>query len=355
VRQRRKDLLRHAQKIDCDTLVAFEPENLFYLTGFWGEAIGLLEKNGKTTVIAPDLEIRRAKEEVIDCDVIAAERGTGMVASLIKKIKKSKACTDCQNYSVVTLLKESIPKIKPSTEPFYNGRIIKDENEIKILKKASRIIDEMFEICLKKIKAGQRESELQTILMTYAMEHEMFDTGYKSALNPLIVAGGPNGALPHAQVTQRKFKRGDLVVTDLTLRYKGYVSDATRTFALGKISKEANEAYETVKESQRLGLKTAKPNVDCKDVDAACRKLIDEKNFGRYFIHSTGHGIGLEVHELPAVSYRSNAKLKKNMAITVEPGIYIENKFGVRIEDSLIVKDRAPLVMHKFTKDLVTI
>ena len=352
--QRRKNLLKHAQKIGCDTLVTFEPENLFYLTGFWGEAIGLLEKNGKTTIIAPELEVGRAKDESEDCDVITAERGTGLITSLIKKIKKNKVCTDCQNYQIMTSLKKSIPKIKSSTEPFYNARIIKDENEIKILKKASKIIDEMFELCTKKMKVGQKESELQTILMTYAMEQGMFDTGYKSTLNPLIIAGGPNGALPHAQVTQRKFKKGDLVVTDLTLRYKGYVSDATRTFAIGKISTDANEAYEIVKESQKLGLKSVKPNINCKDVDTACRKFIDDKNYGQYFIHSTGHGIGLEVHELPTVSYRSDTKLKKNMAITVEPGIYIENKFGIRIEDSLIVKDRA-LVMHKFTKDLVTI
>jgi len=354
VKQRRKNLLKYAQKIGCDTLVTFEPENLFYMTGFWGEAIGLLEKNGKTTIIAPELEVGRAKGESQDCDVITAERGTGLISSLIEKIKKNQVCTDCQNYSIMMSLKKSIPKIKSSTEPFYNSRIVKDEKEIQILKKASKIIDEMFDICSKKMKVGQKESELQTILMVYAMEQQMFDTGYKSTLNPLIIAGGPNGALPHAQVTQRKFKKGDLVVTDLTLRYMGYVSDATRTFAVGKISTQANEAYEIVKESQKLGLKAVKPNVNCKDVDSACRKYIEEKNYGQYFIHSTGHGIGLEVHELPTVSFRSETKLKENMAITVEPGIYIENKFGIRIEDSLIVKNQ-PVVMHKFTKDLVTI
>ena len=354
MKQRRKNLLRYAQKIDCDTLVTFEPENLFYMTGFWGEAIGLLEKNGKTTIIAPELEVGRAIDESEDCDVITAERGSGLISTLIEKIKKNHVCTDCQNYSTMLSLKKSISHLKSSTEPFYNARIIKDENEVKILKKASKIIDEMFSICLNKIKIGQKESELQTILMTYAMEQEMFDTGYKSTLNPLIIAGGPNGALPHAQVSQRKFKKGDLVVTDLTLRYKGYVSDATRTFAIGKISSQANEVYEIVKESQKLGLKSVKPNVNCKDVDSACRQYIEEKNFGQYFIHSTGHGIGLEVHEFPTISYRSNTKLKENMAITVEPGIYIENKFGIRIEDSLIVKDR-PIIMHKFTKDLLTI
>ena len=213
----------------------------------------------------------------------------------------------------------------------------------------------MFDICQKKISVGQKESELQSILMSYAIENEMFDTGYRSTLNPLIIAGGPNGALPHAQVTNRKFRKGDLIVVDLTLRYKGYVSDSTRTFALGKISTEAEKVFDIVKESQEIGLGTVRPKVNCKTVDDACRKVINESGYGKYFIHSTGHGIGLDVHELPTISTRSTTKLQNNMAITVEPGIYVENKFGVRIEDSLIVKDKKPVVMHKFTKELVTL
>ena len=354
MKDRRKNLLKFAGKIDCDTLVTFEPENLFYLTGFWGEAIGLLEKGGNTTIISPELEVGRAKEESSNCNVITGERGVGLISSLVSKIKKNKVCTDCNDFTIMTSLKKSIPKIKSSTEPFYNSRIIKDENEIKLLKKGSKIIDNMFDICSKRIKTGQKESELQSILMAYAIDQQMFDTGYKSTLNPLIIAGGPNGALPHAQVTQRKFRGGDLVVVDLTLRYKGYVSDSTRTFAMGKISQEAKEAYEIVKESQKLGLQAVKPNVNTKDVDLACRKYIEDKKYGKYFIHSTGHGIGLEVHEVPNVSYRSDTRLKENMAITVEPGIYIPNKFGIRIEDSLIVKQK-PIILHKFTKDLVTI
>ena len=354
MKQRRKNLLKHANKVGYDTLVAFEPENLFYMTGFWGEALGILEKNGKTTIIAPELEASRAKDKSCDCDVITAERGIGLLTSLTKKIEKSEVCTDCQNYSIMNSLKKSIPKIKSTTDPFYSAREIKDDAEIKVLRKASRIIDEMFELCTKKIRVGQKESELQAILMSHAVNQGMFDTGYKSTLNPLIIAGGPNGALPHAQVTGRKFKKRDLVVVDLTLRYKGYVSDATRTFAIGKVSSQAREVYETVRESQKLGLQAARPNVNCKNVDLACRKFIEGQNFGKYFIHSTGHGIGLEVHEMPTISHKSETRLKKNMAITVEPGIYIPDKFGVRIEDSLIVKDR-PLVMHKFTKDLVTV
>jgi len=217
VNNRRRTILKFAQKIDCDTLVTFEPENLFYLTGFWGEAIGILEKGGNTTIVVPELEIGRAKEESENCNVITGERGVGLISTLVTKINKNKVCTDCNDFSLMTSLKKSIPKIKSSTEPFYNSRIIKDEKEIKILKKGSKIIDEMFDICSKKMKVGQKESELQAILIAYAMEQQMYDTGYKSTLNPLIIAGGPNGALPHAQVTQRKFRKGDLVVVDLTL------------------------------------------------------------------------------------------------------------------------------------------
>lgn len=354
MKQRRSNLLKFAKKINCDTLVAFEPENLFYMTGFWGEAIGILENDGNTTIIAPELEVGRAKLESKNCDVIASERGIGLISSLRKKIKGKRVCTDCQNYSVMLSLKKSIKGIKNSTEPFYNARIIKDSNEITILKKASKIIDEMFDICTNKIKQGQKESELQAILMSYAIDKEMFDTGYKSTLNPLIIAGGPNGALPHAQVTNRKFSKGDLIVVDITLRYKGYVSDATRTFGLGKISDKAKEAYDIVKESQKLGLKGVKPNTSCKSIDAICRNYIKQNNFGKYFTHSTGHGIGLEVHEQPNISYQNTTKLEKNMAITIEPGIYIPKKFGVRIEDSLIVNEK-PTVLHKFTKNLVII
>ena len=352
MKARRKRLEKYCNSVNCDTLVTFEPENLFYLTGFWGEAVGILEKGGQTTIIAPELEAGRAKDESINCDVITSQRG-GLISTLAS-LKKKKICVDCHNYSVMQSLKKSIPRLKQSSEPFYNARIIKDSEEVRILKKASSIIDQMFELCTQTIKKGRSESDLQAILMSFAIANDMHDTGYRSTLNPLIIAGGPNGALPHAQVTKRKFANGDMIVVDLTLRYKGYVSDATRTFGLGSISKEARTVYEIVKESQRAGLAVVRPQKTCKSVDEICRKIIEKHHYGPHFIHSTGHGIGLDVHESPNITSKSTTKLKKDMAVTVEPGIYIPNKFGVRIEDSVIVRDR-PIIMHKFTKDLVVI
>ena len=352
MKARRKRLEKYCNSVNCDTLVTFEPENLFYLTGFWGEAVGILENGGQTTIIAPELEAGRAKDESINCDVITSQRG-GLISTLAS-LKKKKICVDCHNYSVMQSLKKSIPRLKRSSEPFCNARIIKDSDEVHILKKASSIIDQMFELCTQTIKKGRSESDLQAILMSFAIANDMHDTGYRSTLNPLIIAGGPNGALPHAQVTKRKFANGDMIVVDLTLRYKGYVSDATRTFGLGSISKEARTVYEIVKESQRAGLAVVRPQKTCKSVDEICRKIIEKHHYGPHFIHSTGHGIGLDVHESPNITSKSTTKLKKYMAVTVEPGIYIPNKFGVRIEDSVIVRDR-PIIMHKFTKDLVVI
>ena len=351
--QRRKNLLKYCNDLVCDTLVAFEPENLFYMTGFWGEAIGILDKNG-CTIVSPELEMGRAKNESTDCDVVKSERGKGSLATLIKMLKGKKVCTDSDSYNIVESLKRSLSSIHYSTEPFYRARQVKDLQEITILKKASSILDEMYEMCVDALMIGQSEAQLQTILMQYGMERGMFSTGYKSTLNPLIIAGGTNGSLPHAQVTDRKFKSGDMIVVDLTLRYKGYVSDATRTFGLGSVSSEAKKVYEIVRQSQEAGLKAVRPNASCKSVDDACRKVIEKKKYGKYFIHSTGHGIGLEVHELPNLGPSSKAVLLKNMAVTVEPGIYIPRKFGVRIEDSVIVGNKVE-VMHKFTKELIVI
>jgi len=353
MKARRSRLEKYCNAINCDTLVTFEPENLFYLTGFWGEAIGVLENSGKTTIIAPELEAQRAREDSVNCNVVTSQRG-GLISSLVSTIKSKKICTDCQNYSVMQSLQKVIPKIKQSSVPFYNARVIKDSEEIQILKKTSSVIDEMFELCTQTIKKGRSESELQALLMAFANANDLFDTGYRSTLNPLIIASGPNSSLPHAQVTKRKFATGDMITVDLTLRYRGYVSDATRTFGLGSVSKEAITVYEIVKQSQKAGLKAVRTGKTCASVDDACRKIIEEHNYGPHFIHSTGHGIGLDVHESPNISAKSKERLKKNMAITVEPGIYIPKKFGVRIEDSLIVKDRAA-VMHKFTKDLIVI
>lgn len=349
--KRRRSLIKSAEDVGCDTLLACTPENVFYMTGFWGEGMVVLNGDG-VTIVAPGLEAPRAESEGMDCNIIPTERGADMIPQVAELLEGCLTCTDCVHYPTMMLLQKHIPDVRYAPDPFYKCRTRKDEGEIRILEDASRRIDEMFWFCADTMAAGQTESELQAVLMSNAMRYGMFDTGYPTTLNPLIVAGGPNGALPHAQVTDRKFQRGDLVVVDITLRYKGYVSDATRTFGIGDISAENIRIYETVREAQELGLEAATVGVRCSDVDKACRDYIKSRGYGEFFIHSTGHGVGLEVHEQPTISKGAKDILLQDMAVTIEPGIYVPGKVGVRVEDSIIV-GRAS--MHKYTKDLVVI
>lgn len=354
IMQRWQNLLCEAEKYGYDSMVAFTPENLYYMTGFWGEAVGILTPNN-TTIVVPELEADRARAESQNCIILSSERGSRLVpyvSSLLAEYNHS--CTDCPDFTTMKLLLKNTPGVTHNTKPFLNTRMVKDDAEIRILRRASRIIDGLFDMCTKHIVPGRTELELQAILMSAAIKENMFDTGYPSTLNPLIVAGGPNSSLPHAQPTRRKFKDGDMVTVDITLRHNGYVSDATRTFSIKSITEKAREVYEAVKESQRCGLKATAPGVSCSTIDQACRDIIQDAGYGRYFIHSTGHGIGLDVHEPPTISKYSDYTLRDKMAVTVEPGIYIPKKFGVRIEDSIIVGSRRKL-MHRFTKDLVVI
>lgn len=349
--RRQRGLLEAARRRGYDTLVACTPENLFYMTGFWGEAVGVLDQNG-ATIVSPALEAQRAAAESDHSTVVSAERGSQMVPRVADAISGESPCTDCQDYSTMVSLQKYVKTIKHTPEPFTDMRIIKDADEIRTLQKASRIIDGLFETCAQTMVPDQTESELQAVLMSQAMEQDMFDTGYHSTLNPLIIAGGPNGALPHAQVTTRRFQRGDMIVVDITLRHKAYVSDATRTFAVGAISQEAEEIYGVVRDSQELGIRAAVPDAPAHTVDKACRDSIVAAGYGDYFIHATGHGIGLEVHENPTVAKSGDTILKQDMAITVEPGIYMPQSLGVRIEDSMMVGGP---VMHRFTKELVRV
>jgi Xaa-Pro aminopeptidase/Xaa-Pro dipeptidase len=354
MKSRRSKLLRHAKQSSCSAVAAFEPENVFYLTGFWGEAIAVCSENG-TKLIAPRLEFSRAEKASIDCEVVPTERGSELISTFATELHGLGACTDCSDHATVESVRKHGATIEVNTEPFFQARRIKDEAEIKVISKTSRILDKLYEICTKELRTGVSERDLQAKLVYEAMKMGANPPSYKSTLNPLIIAGGPNSSFPHAEVTDRKFRRGDMVVVDLTLRHEGYIADATRTFALGSVTGEMKKVYDVVLRSQEAGLKAARSGSTCGDVDAACRDLISERGYEKLFIHSTGHGIGLDVHEPPWIRMKNAEELKENMAITVEPGIYLENKFGVRIEDSIALTSNGPKILNRFAKDLITL
>ncbi len=349
---RNKILLEEASKIKCSNIVAFEPENIFYMTGFWGEVIALSNGSGMK-LIAPKLEAERARKSSSNCKVIESERGSDMLKSLLSNLSNGNICTDCNDYTTIEKIRQKIGnRLIHNVEPFYRARKIKDSKEIEIIGKASRILDKLFAICEKEIKPNITEKQLQATLLYEAMKMGAYPPSYRFTISPLIIASGINSSLPHAEPTDRKIRKGDLVTVDLTLRYNGYIADATRTFAVGTIDSERKKIYHIVKEAQEQGLDAVKAGAKCGAVDATCRSFIKKAGYGKYFIHSTGHGIGVEVHEPPWLRMKNDEILQKNMTVTVEPGIYLPNKFGVRIEDSVIV-DKKVRVLNKYTKDLI--
>lgn len=339
-----------------NALIVFKPENIFYLTGFWGESVALCTHD-EIKLFVPKLESTRALNESKYSEIITAERGAGLTKSVIPYLPKHRFYSDCSDY-------ETARSILPYTDnsnfvideyPFRNARMFKDDSEIQKIRRASEIIDKLYQVCSEEIRKGVTEKQLQAKLLYEAMKLEGTSTCYPFTLNPFIIASGANSALPHFETSKREFIDGDFVVVDLTLRYDGYISDATRTFALGNVSYEMSQVYDLVKKSQQQGLECVVQGVECGKVDTACRNLISKSGYGDNFIHSTGHGVGLEVHEQPWIRPNESKKLSKGMVVTVEPGIYINSKFGVRIEDTILVNEKSntDLTLTKFSKELL--
>ncbi|MEJ7641978.1 MAG: M24 family metallopeptidase [Candidatus Nitrosocosmicus sp.] len=350
-------------------ILLFRPENIYYLTNFWGEGIAILSEGDGSQIklVVPKLEYTRALNTSRDCDVIPSERGTTLINTTTNTIKDNEfVFSDSNDFDAINKIQKKTgnENMVIDSNLLYNLREIKDTQEIENINNASKIIDRLFEIATKEIKENTTEEQIQATLVYEAMKLGARFPTYQYTTNPLIIASGPNGSFPHSETSNKKIKSGELIVIDLTLSYNHYVSDATRTFGIGKMTVEMKKVYETVKASQEKGIEHINNTTDLGDIDACCRNAITEANLGDYFTHSTGHGIGLEVHEPPWIRPNSKIKIRENMAITIEPGIYIENKLGVRIEDSLLITKKNGKSndsndgyrfanFHHFSKDLI--
>ncbi len=211
-------------------------------------------------------------------------------------------------------------------------RQVKAEGELRTLRTAAALADAALETVVAGGLQGRTEREI-----AWAIEEAVRSAGAEAVAFPTIVAAGPNGALPHAIPGDAVIAAGGLVVIDMGARLDGYHSDITRTYAVGRAASEERAVYATVLTAQLAGLEATRAGVACRDVDAATRAVIDEAGYGECFGHGTGHGVGLEIHEKPRVGRRSTERLEAGMVVTVEPGIYIEGRFGVRIEDTVVV------------------
>ena len=212
-------------------------------------------------------------------------------------------------------------------------RRAKDDVELRAIAEAAKLADRVYKSIEEEGLRGRAEFEV-----AHAAEARIRELGAEPSF-PVIVAAGPNGALPHAEPSQREIGEGELVIVDMGAIVDGYCSDCTRTYASGEIAANARDVYELVRSAQAAALDAVRADVTCVDADAAARKPIEAAGHGERFGHGTGHGVGLEVHEGPTLWSRSEDTLAANDVVTVEPGVYVTGGFGVRIEDLVVVTD----------------
>lgn len=227
-------------------------------------------------------------------------------------------------------------------------RLRKDQAEVESMRRAVKIAQDALEATLPLIKMGMTEKELASELVVQLLRH---GSDSEMPFAP-IVSGGPNAANPHASPSERKLQTGDLLVVDWGAAYDGYISDLTRTFAVGQVDEEYREIHRIVQEANAAGRAAARPGVPCADVDKAAREVITNAGYGQYFTHRVGHGIGMEGHEEPYMRGDNMQLLEPGMAFTVEPGIYLPDRNGVRIEDNVVITEAGADVLSDMPREI---
>src|SRR2546428_12622721 len=239
-------------------------------------------------------------------------------------------------------------------ELFLAARRVKDSEEVRRIERASGILDEIFRMVEGELKRGRTEREVPAEVVKTALNAGATTSGLGGSLSTTILASGENGAFPHSELTDRKIRDGDFVISDLTFRYQGYCSDATRTFAVGRVSGEMKRNYAAVLEAQEYGARLAKAGKVCSEIHEGVVSRLKRHSLEKYFVHGTGHGVGIQFHEAPPLGRESKTRLARGDVITVEPGVYFPWKYGIRIEDTLLVGRRSrPL--NRYQKELVTV
>ncbi len=337
-----------------DGILITRLSNVRYICGFTGSAGSCIVTSNGDYFITDGRYMEQSKQEVKGFERVV-DYGTHIEVAqknnLIPKGLKLAVEGDFLSLSLYNQLNELFPDIKwESTKMILeNLAAVKDESELEALRTAVEITDKVFDEVLQFFKMGISE---KGIALELAMRYQKYGEGEAF---PSIVASGPNSALPHAQPGERKLQKGDFVVVDAAAKYAGYHADMTRTVVIGKPTDKHLEIYELVKKSQQAGIDAAKAGVSCKAVDDATRDVIANAGYGDKFIHSTGHGIGLEIHTFPRLSQQSEEVLKENNVVTIEPGVYLSGWGGVRIEDDIVVKKGGNEILNKTPRELMVL
>ena len=339
-----------------DAMLLTSEANCYYATGFMGEGIALVTRRGSWYFT--DSRYTEAADKAIGDAAVIREVSrekpfSALINEALAEAGAEKAGFEEQRMTVAehAVYSEKLHcTLTPASSLMTELRGSKDEEELSCMTAAQRIAEGALEQILKEIRPGMTEKEiaarLNYLMVSAGAEKTSFDT---------IVASGPNGSMPHAVPGMRKVREGDFITMDFGCVYKGYCSDMTRTVALGRPSDEMRNIYDIVLQAQLAGIAAAKAGVAGAAIDGAARKVIQDAGYGVYFGHSFGHSLGIDIHEAPNAAPGNDKPMPDGAVISAEPGIYLPGKFGVRIEDVMILRPDGAQVITKAPKALLVL
>jgi Xaa-Pro aminopeptidase len=332
-----------------EPLLITNPVNVLYLTGFDSSNAALLVEPDRARLFT-DFRYFEAAQAVEGVEAVQTARA--LIAWLTEELSGRIGFeANVLPWSFAEQLRDGGIDIVPRQGLVEQLRAVKDEDELRAFREACGVTDRMFERLVSEVQfIGRRERDV-----AWDIAKLFHDEGADEPAFEAVVGSGPRGARPHARAGDRVIESRELVVIDTGCRVGGYASDYTRTLATGELDTEMREAYEVVRAAQQAGLDALRAGVTGRDGDAAARRVVEESPFAGTFGHGLGHGLGLDIHEAPRLSTESADTLAAGNVVTVEPGVYLPGRFGIRIEDDVIVTEHGIENPVQFTKELVTV
>lgn len=341
----------------CDAAIVINGANRRYLTGFSSSEGTLFITRQSAYCIVDGRYIEAAEQKIKGCGILLEEDLDQQLRDLIERHRVHTVGIEVNSISLARArhLQKALLPAQVLFDPYTDEclkemRAVKTEYELNAIRQAQAIADETFLNMLNFVHPGAKELELAIVLGEYAARH-----GCEKRSFSMIVTSGTKTSLPHGAPLDRDLEKGDLVMVDMGCMVDGYSCDMTRTFAVCSIGKRQGEIYEIVRKAQDKAVKLIHPGVRCCEVDAAARDEIANQGYGEYFGHNLGHSIGLEVHEDPRFAPWYQAPLKEGNVISVEPGIYLPNQFGVRIEDLAVITGDGCELLSKVSRELIIV
>lgn len=334
---------------NLEGLILTDMKNIYYLTGFSGTAGTVFMTADNSYFMTDDRYIGIARQLITGFEIIQTRDALAEIAKLAEGLQ-AVGFEDTVDFAFYRMLAEKLKnaKLVPTANFVAELRQIKDSDEIATIKKACQIADKAFEAVLKYIEPGRTEIEVANFL-----DFKMREMGASGISFDTIVASGKRSSLPHGVATHKMIEFGDPVTIDFGCYYNHYASDMTRTVFVGEVDPKMREIYHTVHQANEALITEAKEGMSLADFDKVPRDVIEAASYGEYFTHGIGHGLGLDVHEIPYFGAKAKGTLKSNMVVTDEPGIYIPDFGGVRIEDDLLITEEGCQVLTQSPKELL--